>query len=40
MPRGAEALGYEEPWLVEDCFAFGGLTTPAAACVWGSGCCR
>lgn len=31
MPRGTEALGYEEPWLVEDCFAFGGLTTPAAA---------
>src|SRR3954447_4906719 len=29
--RRAEALGYDELWLVEDCFAFGGLTTAAAA---------
>jgi alkanesulfonate monooxygenase SsuD/methylene tetrahydromethanopterin reductase-like flavin-dependent oxidoreductase (luciferase family) len=29
--RRAEALGYDELWLVEDCFAYGGLTAAAAA---------
>jgi 5,10-methylenetetrahydromethanopterin reductase len=29
--RRAEALGYDELWLVEDCFAYGGLSTAAVA---------
>lgn len=29
--RALEALGYDELWVVEDCFAYGGLTAAATA---------
>jgi 5,10-methylenetetrahydromethanopterin reductase len=29
--RGLERLGYDELWVVEDCFAYGGLTAAATA---------
>jgi 5,10-methylenetetrahydromethanopterin reductase len=29
--RSLERLGYDELWVVEDCFAYGGLTTAATA---------
>ncbi len=34
VARTVERLGYDELWLVEDCFSGGGLTMAAAALAW------